>query len=169
MHYEKFSDGSIKCVEDELPIELPLGWAWSRLEPVASIITDYVSNGSFASLKENVRTYKEKNYAIFVRTLDFANDFKKDLSYIDKESYEFLEKSKLFGDELMLSNIGASIGKVFKVPKLDMPMSLAPNSIILRFYDDVTTDYFKYVFSSFVGQDYLQFLSGGCASSALDI
>ena len=142
---------------------MPDGWAWSRLEPIASLITDYVANGSFASLKANVRTYKEKNYALFVRTVDFANNFKGDLSYIDKESYDFLEKSKLYGGELMLSNIGASIGKVFKVPHLDTPMSLAPNAIILRFFKDITCDYFEYVFKSFVGQDYLQFLSGGAA------
>ena len=142
---------------------MPDGWAWSRLEPIASLITDYVANGSFASLKAKVRTYKEKNYALFVRTVDFANNFKGDLSYIDKESYDFLEKSKLYGGELMLSNIGASIGKVFKVPHLDTPMSLAPNAIILRFFNDITCDYFEYVFKSFVGQNYLQFLSGGAA------
>ena len=142
---------------------MPDGWAWSRLEPIASLITDYVANGSFASLKANVRTYKEKNYALFVRTVDFANNFKGDLSYIDKESYDFLEKSKLYGGELMLSNIGASIGKVFKVPHLDTPMSLAPNAIILRFFNDITCDYFEYVFKSFGGQNYLQFLSGGAA------
>ena len=142
---------------------MPDGWAWSRLEPIASLITDYVANGSFASLKANVRTYKEKNYALFVRTVDFANNFEGDLSYIDKESYDFLEKSKLYGGELMLSNIGASIGKVFKVPHLDTPMSLAPNAIILRFFNDITCDYFEYVFKSFVGQNYLQFLSGGAA------
>ena len=163
LHYEKFSDGTVNCIEDEIPFELPDGWSWSRLEPIASLITDYVANGSFASLKANVRTYKEKNYALFVRTVDFANNFKGDLSYIDKESYDFLEKSKLYGGELMLSNIGASIGKVFKVPHLDTPMSLAPNAIILRFFYDITCDYFEYVFKSFVGQDYLQFLSGGAA------
>ena len=127
---------------------MPDGWAWSRLEPIASLITDYVANGSFASLKANVRTYKEKNYALFVRTVDFANNFKGDLSYIDKESYDFLEKSKLYGGELMLSNIGASIGKVFKVPHLDTPMSLAPNAIILRFFNDITCDYFEYAVRS---------------------
>ena len=133
------------------------------MEPIASLITDYVANGSFASLKANVRTYKEKNYALFVRTVDLSDNFKGDLSYIDKESYDFLEKSKLYGGELMLSNIGASIGKVFKVPHLDTPMSLAPNAIILRFFNDITCDYFEYVFKSFVGQNYLQFLSGGAA------
>ena len=163
MHYEQFQDGSVKCIEDEIPFEVPEGWAWTRLEKITTIITDYVANGSFASLKANVKTYKEKNYAIFVRTIDFANGFKKDLSYIDKDSYEFLEKSKLFGGELMLSNIGASIGKVFKVPHLNVPMSLAPNSIILRFTDSTISDFLEFVFKSFVGQNYLEYLSGGAA------
>ena len=163
LHYEKFSNGSIKCIEEEIPFVLPNGWAWCRLESISSTITDYVANGSFASLKANTTTYKEKNYALFVRTVDFANDFKKDLMYIDKKTYDFLEKSKLYGNELMLSNIGASIGKVFKIPKLDIPMSLAPNSIILKFFNGIVTDFFEYLFKSFVGQNYLQMLSSGAA------
>ena len=142
---------------------MPKGWIWTRLGYITSVVTDYVANGSFATLKQNVRTYKEKNYALFVRTVDFANNFRKDLSYIDKESYEFLEKSKLFGGELMLSNIGASIGKVFKIPHLDIPMSLAPNSIILKFFYNETSDYFEMVFKSFVGQNYLRQLTAGTA------
>ena len=31
LHYEKFADGSVKCIEDEIPFELPNGWAWTRL------------------------------------------------------------------------------------------------------------------------------------------
>ena len=163
LHYEKFSDGSVKCIEDEIPFEIPKSWAWCRVKSLSTIMTDYVANGSFASLRENVKTYKEKNYALFVRTVDFANDFKKDLMYIDKTSYEYLSKSKLFGGELMLSNIGASIGKVFRIPKLNIPMSLAPNSIILSFTSLEITDYIEYVFKSFVGQNFLQKLSGGAA------
>jgi type I restriction enzyme S subunit len=30
LHYEKFADGSVKCIEDEIPFELPEGWAWCR-------------------------------------------------------------------------------------------------------------------------------------------
>ena len=153
----------MKCIEDEIPFDVPDNWEWTRLELITSVITDYVANGSFASLKENVRTYKEPNYAVFVRTIDFSNKFQKDLSYIDKKSYDYLEKSKLFGGELMLSNIGASIGKVFKIPNLNCPMSLAPNAIILRFFDNDTTSYFEYVFKSFVGQEYLLKLTAGAA------
>ena len=31
LHYEKFADGTVKCIEDEIPFEVPEGWAWSRL------------------------------------------------------------------------------------------------------------------------------------------
>ena len=36
LHYEKFADGSVKCIEDEIPFELPDGWAWERLSNLAS-------------------------------------------------------------------------------------------------------------------------------------
>ena len=31
LHYEQFRDGTVKCIEDEIPFELPEGWAWTRL------------------------------------------------------------------------------------------------------------------------------------------
>nr|WP_268842139.1 restriction endonuclease subunit S [Pseudoflavonifractor phocaeensis] len=40
MHYEKFADGSVKCIEDKIPFELPEGWAWARLGAVAEAISD---------------------------------------------------------------------------------------------------------------------------------
>ena len=39
LHYEKFADGSVKCIEDEIPFELPDGWAWARLGNIGEIIT----------------------------------------------------------------------------------------------------------------------------------
>lgn len=40
LHYEKFANGSIKCIEDEIPFELPDGWAWARLNQIYNFI-DY--------------------------------------------------------------------------------------------------------------------------------
>ena len=36
LHYEKFTDGSVKCIEDDIPFELPKGWAWERLSNLAT-------------------------------------------------------------------------------------------------------------------------------------
>ena len=30
-YYEKFEDGSVKCIDDEIPFEIPVSWEWSRL------------------------------------------------------------------------------------------------------------------------------------------
>ena len=30
-HYEKFADGTVKCIDDEIPFEIPQSWCWMRL------------------------------------------------------------------------------------------------------------------------------------------
>ena len=37
LHYEKFADGSVKCIEDEIPFDLPEGWEWVRLGSVGDM------------------------------------------------------------------------------------------------------------------------------------
>ena len=37
LHYEKFQDGTVKCIEDEIPFEVPEGWAWCRLKHVCTM------------------------------------------------------------------------------------------------------------------------------------
>ena len=118
--------------------------------------TDYVANGSFASLRKNVKTYKEPNYAIMVKTQDFSTHFSRDLTYTDADGYFFLRKSQLHGGELMLSNIGASIGKAYIIPNLNQPMTLAPNSIIAKCSDETTTHFLRYTILSFYGQEILK-------------
>ena len=40
MHYEKFSDGTIKCIQDDIPFKLPPRWEWCRLKSICSVLTD---------------------------------------------------------------------------------------------------------------------------------
>jgi len=51
-HYEKFADGSVKNIEDEIPFEAPEGWTWCRL----GMIGDWKS-GSTPNRK-NIDFYK---------------------------------------------------------------------------------------------------------------
>jgi len=100
-----------------------------------------------------------------VRTCDFKTDFRESLVYTDKHGYEFLSNSNLFGGEILLSNIGASIGKIFIVPKLDYRMTLAPNSIMVKFFDDELREYFYYLFLSSYGQKILNDISASSAQA----
>ena len=48
LHYEKFQDGTVKCIEDEIPFELPEKWEWIRIGSVFSTVT-----GSTPSTKDS--------------------------------------------------------------------------------------------------------------------
>jgi type I restriction enzyme S subunit len=129
------------------------------IDELTDLVTDYVANGSFASLKENVTYRVEKSYAILIRLVDHSNRFEGNFVYIDKHSYDFLAKSKLEPNDIILSNVGARLGTVFKAPDLGMPMSLAPNSILLK-----SKDYGEYLFcwiKSKYGQKKIKNIVGG--------
>ena len=36
-HYEKFSEGSVKDIEDEIPFDVPDGWSWCRLGEICEL------------------------------------------------------------------------------------------------------------------------------------
>ena len=148
--------------EDEKPFEIPESWEWCRIEDYTNKVTDFVASGSFASLRENVKYYKEENYALLLKTKDFQSDFQRDLTYTDKHGYEFLENSNLFGGELILSNVG-SIGKIFIVPKLKRRMTLAPNSIMVRLWNEEHRDWLYYFFQSPLGLGLLYEISSATA------
>ena len=141
---------------------LPRGWEWCSVKAYTRKVTDYVASGSFASLKENVRYYKRPNYALLVKTKDFANNFTKDLTYTDEQGYNFLENSRLYGGELLFSNVG-SVGKLFKVPKLNIRMTLAPNAIMVKFHQDDQAAWFERVFQSPFGQESLRIIASATA------
>ena len=150
----------IEISEKDINYNLPDGWRWVRLGDYCLKVTDYVASGSFAAIKSNVNYYDTENYALMVKTADFSNNFTKNLTYTDESSYKFLSNSNLFGGELILSNIG-SIGKVFKVPYLNRPMTLASNTIMVKFTDDELSDYIYHYFKSPYGQNALMSISSG--------
>ena len=50
LHYEKFQDGTVKCIEDEIPFEVPEGWSWARLGSFFLTVTGSTPSTKDASL-----------------------------------------------------------------------------------------------------------------------
>ncbi len=122
----------------------------AALGDCVSDLTDFTANGSFADLKSNVTYYNDHNYAALVRTTDLnKKDFRPEV-FTDERGYNFLEKSRLYGGEIVLANVG-SVGKVFRVPKSDIKMTLAPNAYLVRFNPkQVDEEYiFQFLISNF--------------------
>ena len=124
------------------------------------VVTDYVANGSFATLRENVSYKETEDYAILIRTADYHNNFNGNFVYIDEHAYNFLSKSKLYGGEIIIANVG-SVGEVFKCPHLNKKMSLAPNSIMVKLKGN--NDFYYYWFKSRIGQHNILNLVSGSA------
>ena len=124
------------------------------------VVTDYVANGSFASLKANVTLYQEPNYAYFIRNTDLKSGLFE--VFVDKHSYRFLSKSTLYGREIIISNVG-DVGSVFLCPKLNKPMTLGNNIIMLRSEQDNLKYYLYIWFKWLYGQSLIQGIKGGSA------
>ena len=43
-HYEKFPDGTVKCIDDEIPFEIPQSWCWCRFSAIYRLLTDGTHN-----------------------------------------------------------------------------------------------------------------------------
>ena len=140
---------------------VPQTWKISTVKDETLLMTDYVANGSFASLAANVEYKSEEDYAVLVRLVDYNNSFQGPFVFIDENAYDFLTKSKLYGDEIIISNVGANVGTVFKCPRLKWKMSLAPNAIMVKFKGD--NDFYYYWLKSKYGQHMLNSIVTGSA------
>ena len=92
LHYEKFADGTVKCIEDEIPFEIPEGWSWERLSNLASF-----SGGKTPSTSN--REYWEGNI-LWVTSKDMKS------KYIDASllmiSEKGLEQMQLYPENTLL-------------------------------------------------------------------
>ena len=114
LHYEKFADGSVKCIEDEIPFELPAGWCWSRLVSLTAIITkgaspkwqgvDYTSSGTMFITSENVG----------VETLLLESP-----KFLPEKINEIQPRSILETHDILTNIVGASIGRTCEYTLVD--------------------------------------------------
>ncbi len=108
-------------MSSEVDNKLPYGWKWVDNNELI-YVTDYVANGSFKSLRDNVTYKDEEDYAILVRLKDFTNNWNGNYKYVDEKAFKFLSKSSLQKDDIVMCNVG-SVGKYFLVPNLKKPMT----------------------------------------------
>ena len=117
-----------------------------------TVLTDFSSNGSYKTLDNGVKMYDEPNYAWMVRTTDLETGDMNSIKYIDKNAYELLSKSKIFGGEIIMNKIG-SAGKIYLMPKTDMPASLGRNAFMFRYDERINVEFLYHLLISDYGQN----------------
>lgn len=114
LHYEQFTDGTVKCIEDEIPFELPDGWAWARLKELFNV----------CSSKRVLQSDWKKEGVPFYRAREIVK--LSDNGFVDNELFiseeHFLSLSRDYGvpqpGDLMVSGVG-TIGKIYIVKPSD--------------------------------------------------
>ena len=111
LHYEKFSDGSVKCIEDEIPFDVPEGWAWSRLHSLS------VKIGAGSTPTGGAAVYSTSGI-IFIRSQNVYNDglILTDVAYISEEINQKKLGSIVKPKDILLNITGGSIGRCALVP-----------------------------------------------------
>lgn len=130
-------------------------------------LTDYHANGSYETLRKNVELLTEPNFALMVRTTDLEkNNFSEGCNYITENAYNFLEKSKVFGGEIIVNKIG-SAGKVYLMPHLNRPVSLGMNAFLIRFNKDLNSVFAYYFLTSDIGTQRIHNLVQGAVTKTI--
>ena len=101
LHYEKFADGSVKCIEDEIPFELPKGWEWDRLGNISTI----ARGGSPRPIKAYITN--DANGVNWIKIGDTEKDGKYIFSTKEKIKPEGVSKSRFVksGDFLLTNSM----------------------------------------------------------------
>ena len=137
-----------------------------HFENIIDEMADIGSNGSNATVAKHLNMRDEEDYAIMIRTSNLSsNDFKNNVKYISKESYEFFKKSKIYGNEIIMNKIG-SPGKFWMAPNLSKPMSLGLNQFFIRTINGVNIKYIYYFLNCKYAQEQIRrSISGGVTQS----
>ena len=104
LHYEKFQDGTVKCIEDEIPFEVPEGWEWVRLVSICLKVTDGTHHSPDNFPTGEYKYITAKNIKSNGIVLD-------DITYVTAEVHKeiFARCNPEFGDILYIKD-GATSG-----------------------------------------------------------
>lgn len=136
LHYEKFQDGTVKCIEDEIPFEIPDGWVWTRLGNLCAAIQYGLSNSA-----------EPKGSHKFLRITDIQNGM------VNWDAVPFTSTSDpdvylLKPGDIVFARTGATVGKSFLITETPYPSVYASYLIRIRLLGDLPSEYIYQFFDS---------------------
>ena len=137
-HYEQFADGTLKDIEDEIPFEVPDGWAWTKIHCVSSEILYGVSESA-----------KETGKYKLLRITDIQDD------QVNWDSVPFTDFPEdkvsnyiLKNGDIVFARTGATVGKSYLIENLKIESIYASYLIRIRTSLLLNPRYMKYYFGS---------------------
>ena len=126
----------MKCIEDEIPFEVPEGWEWTRLGNLCAAIQYGLSNSA-----EPEGSYK------FLRITDIQNGM------VNWDTVPFTRTSDpntylLKSGDIVFARTGATVGKSFLITETPYPSVYASYLIRIRLLGNLPSEYIYQFFDS---------------------
>ena len=134
-HYEKFANGTVKCIDEDIPFDIPESWCWCRLGDIFQHNTGKALNSAnkVGTLKKYLTTSN-----VYWNRFDFSTV--KEMYFKDDE----IEKCSIKKGDLLVCE-GGDIGRAAIWDK-DDEMCIQNHIHRLRAYIEISTKYIYYIF-----------------------
>ena len=153
-HYEKFfATGEVKCIDDEIPFEIPEGWEWERWGNISlSIQYGYNAPAIERGDIKMVRISDIHDNVVQWSTVPFCK-----IAHSEIDTYLLKENDILF------ARTGGTVGKSFLVQSVPEPSIYAGYLIRTRYSEKLCPQYLKSFMES---QLYWEQLKSGTIATA---
>ena len=153
-YYEKFlATGEVKCIDEEIPFEIPQGWEWERWGNISqSIQYGYNAPALEKGIIKMVRISDIQNNKVLWEKVPYCIIEEKDI-----ETY-LLEVN-----DILFARTGGTVGKSFLVEEIPEPAIYAGYLIRTRYSQELCPQYLKSFMES---QLYWEQLKSGTIATA---
>ena len=111
-YYEKFiATGEVKCIDEEIPFEIPKGWEWEKLGNIASIC-----GGKRIPVGQSLTTVNTGHK--YIRVTDMKNHSvnSNDIHYITEDIYQKIKAYYISKEDLYIT-VAGTIGHIGEIPE----------------------------------------------------
>ena len=143
-YYEKLlATGEVKCIDEEVPFEIPQGWEWCRLNDLAlyrkgPFGSSLTKSMFVAKSTQSIKVYEQKNAIQKDCTL---GDY-----YISKEKFETMQSFVVKPNDIIVSCAG-TIGETYLLPS-DAPVGIINQALMrVTLFDLNMVEYWQIYFA----------------------
>ena len=143
-YYEKIlATGEVKCIDEEIPFEIPKGWEWCRLNDLAlyrkgPFGSSLTKSMFVAKSNQSIKVYEQKNA--------IQKDFRLGDYYISKEKFEAMQSFIVKPNDIIVSCAG-TIGETYLLP-LDAPVGIINQALMrVTLFDLSMAEYWQMYFA----------------------
>ena len=162
-YYEKIlATGEVKCIDEEIPFEIPKGWEWCRVTDVMLKITDgthrsptNTDNGDFMYI--TAKNIKEDGISL-------AN-----ITFVSKDVHDeiYSRCNPEYGDLLYIKD-GATTG-IVTINNIKKPFSLLSSVALLKPTSEINTNYILFFLRTPLNLESVRSSMKGCAITRITL